>query len=150
MKKFIKRTCLFLFLFISCDIINGQIINIKGLFLLYTVQKQYSEDHYRRSSFIVFLDSNLTKEVILKSMNLINDDSIFYSIKFDRKIYQHYGLYLNNIFFSSDSMASVLKSYAMDDFDSIIERNCIYNKHLLLRNKDEKEFEVYEYNLSYK
>jgi hypothetical protein len=141
-------------IFFNSDVF-GQIINQKGLFLSYKVDRKYSEDQRNSSMFIILLDTISTNEIISKNIYLLNNDSIFYSRKFDKKIYISYGLYLNNIFFSNDSMSSVLKKYAIsyikDDFDSIIERNCIYNKHLFLNNKDTNQFEVNEFiELSYK
>lgn len=137
-----------------CTGIFGQIINQKGLFLSYSVEHKFSEDQTNISSFIILLDSISTKENISKNIFLINNDSILHLKKYEKKIYSGYSLYLNNIFFSSDSMASTLKSYATnfdkDDFDSIIEKNCIYNKHIFLKNKDKNEFAVNEYILSYK
>jgi len=152
MKKFIKRTCLFLFLFISCEKINGQIINQKGIFISYEVVYKYSEDYIGSFRFIEFIDSMSRFKLVAKMINILNSDSVYYSMNkllTGKKIYDHFGLYLNSIYRSSDSLQKILKTYTVNlDIDSLISKNLIYNKQFCCLNKDQSNPSYYEYRIN--
>jgi hypothetical protein len=128
---------------VNSNSIFGQIEKQKGFFLSYHVVYK-CDDMIGGPKFIQFLSINNINNAV-KYINILNCDFSLNTVNqlFNgKKIYNNYGLYLNCLYKSSDSLKHVINEHYNKNLneDSLIANRTIYNKKVILINRNKQKY----------